>query len=169
MANRVVEFVEDAMRLAVMLLQFLAALLFAMVAGSVFGIWRGYDPTTFSATAFLEMHQGAVRGLNLLLPALALASIIFTLTLTWLARGKGSVFWLYLAALLLMVGAGVVTRFFNQPINAQVVSWTADSLPANWADLRSTWWNWHLLRTGFSVVGIALLLAAIILDRPPLR
>lgn len=153
----------------VMLLQFLAALFFAMVAGSVFGIWRGYDPTGFTATTFVEMHQGAVRGLNVLLPGLAFASIILTFTLSWLARGKGVAFWLYLWALLLMICGGVVTRFFNQPINAEVMSWTAGSVPANWMNLRATWWNWHVLRTGLSVCSFALLLAAIILDRPPLR
>jgi hypothetical protein len=152
---------------SLMFLQFLAALLFAMVAGSVFGIWRGYDPTTYAAVTFLEVHQGAVRGLNALLPGLALISIFLTLALTWLARGKGMVFWLYLGALLLMVAGGVVTRLFNQPINAQVMSWTLDSLPANWGDLRAAWWNWHLMRTGLSILGMALLLAAIIVDRPP--
>jgi hypothetical protein len=117
----------------------------------VFGIWRGYDPTTYAAATFLEMHQGAVRGLNTLLPGLALGSILLTFVLTWLARGKGAVFWLYLGALLLMVAGGVVTRFFNQPINAQVMTWTIDSLPADWADLRATWWKWHLIRTALSV------------------
>jgi hypothetical protein len=50
-----------------------------------------------------------------------------------------------------MVAGGLVTRFFNQPINAQVVTWTIDSLPADWADLRATWWKWHLIRTALSV------------------
>lgn len=157
------------MGLVLMFLQFLAALLFALVAGSVFGIWRGYDPTAYAAATFLEAHQGAVRGLNALLPGLALAAILLTLALTWFARGKGALVWVYLAALLLMVGAGVVTRFFNQPINAQVMGWTSETLPANWAELRATWWNWHLVRTALSMLGLALLLAAIILDRPPVR
>ena len=87
---------------------------------------------------------------------------LLTLSLTWLARGKGAVFWLYLGALLLMAAGGVVTRFFNQPINAEVMSWTIDTLPANWADLRAAWWKWHLVRTGLSVAALALLLAAII-------
>lgn len=156
------------MVLVVMTLQFLAALLFAMVAGSVFGIWRGYDPAGLSAAAFVEVHRGAVRGLNVLLPCLALASIILTIALSWLARGKGAVFYLYLAALLLMIGGGVVTRIVNQPINAQVMSWTG-SLPADWTDRRALWWNGHVVRTGLSVCGFALLLAAIILDRPPAR
>jgi uncharacterized membrane protein len=151
----------------VMVIRFLAALLFSMVAGSVFGIWRGYDPTTYAAATFLEMHQGAVRGLNALLPGLAIVSILLTLILAWLARRKGLSFWLYLAALALMIGGGVVTRFFNQPINAQVMSWTLDSLQANWVELRETWWKWHIVRTGLSVLGMALLIAAIITDRPP--
>ena len=149
----------------VMLLQFLAPLLFAMVAGSVFGIWRGYDPTTYGAATFVEMHQGAVRGLNVLLPGLAFASVACTVALTWFARGKGTVFWLYIAALLLMVGGGLVTRFVNQPMNEQVMSWTTGSLPADWAELRAAWWNWHVVRTGLSVIGFAVLLAAVLQDQ----
>jgi uncharacterized membrane protein len=64
-----------------------------------------------------------------------------------------------------MVGGGVVTRFFNQPINAMVMNWTPETLPADWAALRDAWWNWHLVRTGISILGFALLLAAVILDR----
>lgn len=153
------------MSLLVRVVQFLAVLLFALVAGSVFGIWRGYDPTTFAAATFVEMHQGAVRGLNVLLPGLALASIALTLVLVWRSRGRGAVFWLYLAAALFMMAGGVVTRFFNQPINAQVMAWTADTLPANWSELRASWWSWHVVRTGFSVVGFAVLLAGTMLDR----
>jgi len=149
-----------------MLCQFSAALVFALVAGSVFGIWRGYDPSLFAPATFVETHQGAVRGLNVLLPALGFASIGLTLLLLWSARSKGSVFWLYLSALLFMAAAGVTTRFFNQPINALVMGWTVDALPGNWSDLREQWWNWHLWRTGFSISALALLLAAIILDRP---
>lgn len=66
-----------------MLCQFFAALIFALVAGSVFGIWRGYDPSLFAPATFVEMHQGAVRGLNVLLPALGFASIGLTLLLVW--------------------------------------------------------------------------------------
>lgn len=148
--------------------QFLAALNFALVAGSVFGIWRGYDPSAFTEVAFVEMHQGAVRGLNVLLPALGFASIVLTLVLV-VARRNTQMFWLYLAALLLMVAAGVTTRFFNQPINAVVMGWTVEALPADWSVLRAQWWDWHLWRTGFSISALALLLAAIVLDRPARR
>ncbi len=148
-------------------LQFLASLLFSMVAGSVFGIWRGYNPLAYSAVTFVEMHQGAVRGLNALLPATAFAAMVLVVALAWLARGKGMVFWLYIFAIGLMIAGGLVTRFFNQPINAQVMTWTADTLPANWSAIRDTWWNWHVVRTGISILAMAVLLAGILSDRAP--
>lgn len=151
------------------ILQLLAALVFAMVAGSVFGIWQGYDPTTYTAATFLEMHQGAVRGLNTLLPAMAFISILLTVSLAWFARGKGGTLWLYLAAILLMVAGGVVTRFFNQPINASVMAWKFDTMPDSWEELRDAWWRWHLVRTGLSIGALALLLIAILSDRDVAR
>jgi uncharacterized membrane protein len=150
----------------VRLLQFAVGLVFAMVAGSVFGIWRGYNPGTYSAVTFIEMHQGAVRGLNVLLPGLALTAIIITIALAWLSRRNGGVFRTYVGAVILMVAGGMVTRGFNQPINAQVMGWTAETLPANWTQLRDVWWNWHLVRTAISILAMATLLSAIILDRP---
>lgn len=159
-------FMEDSMRIFVMPLQFLAGLLFSMVAGSVFGIWRGYDPSTYSASTFVEMHQGAVNGLNVLLPGIAFVSMALVAALAWLARGKKVTFRLYFCALVLMIAGGIVTRGFNQPINAQVMTWTAQSLPAAWEAVRDEWWNWHVVRTGITVLAMAFLLSAIITDRP---
>ncbi|MCA8867373.1 MAG: DUF1772 domain-containing protein [Rhodobacteraceae bacterium] len=150
-------------------LQFAASLILAMVAGSTFGIWRGYNPTTYSAATFVEMHQGAVGGLNVLLPGMALAAMLCTIALAWLAYGRGPAFQLYAGALVFMVAAGIVTRFLNQPINAIVMTWTVETLPANWAQIRDTWWTWHLVRTGTSVLAMAFLLAAVIVNKPVLK
>jgi len=160
---------EVAMPARLSLVQFLAALVLALVAGSVFGIWRGYNPSDFQPATFVEMHQGAVRGLNVLLPALGFASIALTVILVWMARGKRHILWLYLAALVMLVAAGITTRFFNQPINAVVMGWSVEAMPGDWASLRDAWWNWHLWRTGFSITALALLLGAIVLDRPATR
>jgi len=157
------------MRILVMPLQFFAGLLFSMVAGSVFGIWRGYDPRGYAGQTFVEMHQGAVDGLNTLLPALAFASMALVAALAFLSRGRGVAFWLYLGAFGLMLAGGIVTRGINQPINAQVMAWTAGALPADWQAIRDGWWTWHVVRTGLSVLAMALLLCGIILDRPGTR
>jgi len=52
-----------------------------LVAGSTFGIWRGYDPATWPAETFVTVHQGTVRGLNILLPVMGFATLLGTLVL----------------------------------------------------------------------------------------
>lgn len=144
--------------------QFFDILIIALLAGSVFGVWRGYDPTGFSATGFLEVHQGAVRGLNTLLPAMGAAAIILTVMLSWNARDRPIVCSVYLLALAAMVTAALVTRFGNQPINATVMGWTAGTMPTGWEDLRDAWWRWHMVRVGATMAALAMIVAAVMSD-----
>jgi hypothetical protein len=145
-------------------LQFIDIMIIALLAGSVFGIWRGYDPSGYSPAAFLEIHQGAVRVLNTLLPAMGAAAIVLTGILAWNATGKALPFRLYVVAMAAMVTAALVTRFGNQPINATVMTWTADSIPSGWEELRDTWWQWHLVRVAAIITALAVLLAAVLAD-----
>ena len=147
-------------------LQVMAILLIALVAGATFGIWRGYNPTDYSALTFLETHQGAVRGLNTLIPAIALAAIILSLILLARSYGSGLPFFLYLIAIVLMIGGGVITRLENQPINAIVMTWSMETMPTTWAELRDSWWMWHVIRTVVSIAALAILITAVLTDRP---
>lgn len=145
-------------------LQVLSLLLISLVVGSMFGVWRGYNPATFSPATFVEVHQGAVRGLNVLLPAMALVCILTVVALAWLGRGTPQSLWLYIAAAVSMVAAGLITRFGNQPINAVIMAW--DSAPPDgWQMIRDTWWNWHLARLVAGITAELLLVAAIFTDR----
>lgn len=139
-------------------------ILVALLAGSVFGVWRGYDPSGFSPATFLEVHQGAVRGLNTLLPAMGAASIMLTGFLAWTAAGRRLPFRLYLLAIAAMIAAALVTRFGNQPINAIVMTWTANGMPSDWEDLRDAWWRWHMVRVGATIAALAILVAAVLAD-----
>ena len=145
-------------------LQVLSLLLISLVVGSMFGIWRGYNPTSFSPTTFVEVHQGAVRGLNILLPAMALVSILTVVALSWLGRGLPQSLWLYIAAAVAMVAGGLITRFGNQPINAVIMAWGAVP-PDGWQMIRDTWWNWHLARLAAGIAGELLLITAIFAHR----
>lgn len=141
---------------------FLALLCAGLVAGTTFGIWQGYDPRALDAAAFVTVHQGSVHGLNVLLPALGFITIASLAISAWLARRARPALWLLLAALVCMAAGGVITRFINQPINAEVMNWTAASVPQNWQALRETWWNWHIVRTLTTLAGFALLIATVL-------
>jgi hypothetical protein len=151
--------------IALIALQTAAVLLIALVAGATFGIWRGYNPAAYSAATFLEMHQGAVRGLNTLLPATALAAIILSaiLYIRNIAGGGGN--HLILLSIVLMIAGGLATRFGNQPINAQVMTWTAETMPTNWEALRNSWWTWQVVRTLISITALTTLLFALLAGR----
>jgi len=145
-------------------LQISSLLLISLIVGSMFGIWRGYNPANFSPTTFVEVHQGAVRGLNILLPAMALASILIVVALAWLGRGMPLPLWLYIAAAVAMVAGGLITRFGNQPLNAIIMAWGAVP-PDGWQIIRDIWWNWHLARLAAGIAAELLLIAAIFTDR----
>ncbi len=146
-------------------LQALALLLGGLVAGSVLGLWAGFDLTRYTPATFIEAHQGAVRGLNVLLPALGGICIVLAIGLAVLARGRPAALWLYIVAACAFAVAGLVTRLVNQPINTQVMGWTLATLPADWEAIRASWWTGHLARLVATVLGQLALIAAVLVDR----
>jgi hypothetical protein len=64
-----------------------------------------------------------------------------------------------------MASAALITRFGNQPINAEIMTWTADTIPVDWEALRDRWWERHVMRFAATVGGLLLLVAAIFHDR----
>ena len=142
------------------IIAFANLLLAALVVGTMFGIVLGYDPADLSPSAYVEQQQHAIRALNVTMPILGALTTLLTLVSAILARSNRRQFTLLLAALLCFVGAAIVTRFLNQPINAVVITWSAHAPPANWAELRDEWWRWHIARTAIGIAGLALLIAA---------
>ena len=136
-----------------------------LLAGSVFAVWRGYDLAQYTPGAFIEVHQGAVRGLNTLLPGLGLAAIVLVAVQAVQLRRERSPLLLLIAAALCLVAAGLVTRLGNQPINELVMGWSAATLPADWEAIRDNWRNLHLVRVVCSIAALAMLSAAIVTRR----
>jgi len=146
-------------------IRFANLFLAGLVAGTMFGIWLGYDPRKLSPSAFIEQHQNAVRALNVTMPALGAICIVLTIIHAYLARFRRSASNTLLAAAILFIAAGFITRFGNQPINATVMTWQADAPPPpGWTDLRDQWWQWHVERTAAGLLGFILVVAASVRD-----
>ena len=142
------------------LVTFVTVLLAGLLVGTMFGIWLGYDPATLSGPAYVEVQQSAIRALNLTLPALGAICIALCLVCAAMARNARAQALTFIAAAGLLVAAGLITRFLNQPINAIVMTWDPQSPPAEWTLLRDQWWRWHMVRTSMALVGFALLIVA---------
>ena len=144
---------------------FCALLLTSLVAGTAFGIWLGYDPVDMPATLYVAQQQHAIGALNTAMPVLGAICILLTLACAVMNRRSRAVFSLLLAAAALLIAAGLITRFFNQPINSQVSAWNVQTPPSNWMALRDEWWRWHIARTLASIGGLSLLILATLRDR----
>ena len=146
--------------MSVSIVRFASLLLMSLLVGTMFGVWLGFNPSGLTAATYVEMQQNAILALNTTLPALGGACILLTATLAVLTRHDRRARYLLIAAAALLVTAGLVTRFANQPINAQVMTWSAQAPPGNWMELRDTWWHWHVLRTAAGMGALVLALVA---------
>lgn len=145
------------------IIRILALITGGLVAGAMFGIWRGYNPSTLSAAASVEQHQQAVRGLNVLMPVLGGVTIVLTIVIAVHARRKRPALLVFVFAALLFAVSGIVTRARNQPINSIVMHWDARTPPQEWSGMREAWWHWHLIRTFAGMAGFVLLAGGVVI------
>jgi hypothetical protein len=145
----------------------LALIVGGLVAGAMFGIWRGYNPSTLSAAASVEQHQQAVRGLNIILPGLGAVTIILTIAIAVEVRQKRLALLTFAIAALLFAVSGIITRARNQPINRIVMRWDARTPPSEWFEMREVWWHWHLIRTFSGMAGFVVLAGGIVFWQGP--
>jgi uncharacterized membrane protein len=139
---------------------FFNLLLAALIVGVMFCIWLTSNPSGMSAADYVTMQHRYISTLNVFLPRLGMAIILLTMVAAVLARGDPTRVSLLVVAALCMVGAGLVTRFLNQPINAIVMTWSLDAPPAEWKQLADDWWRWHIVRLVVGATGLCLLILA---------
>jgi uncharacterized membrane protein len=139
----------------------------SLVAGAMFGIWLGYNPHTLTASAYIEQQQNAINALNVIMPILGAVCIALTLGQASLVRSTRSSLYLLLIGAGLLITAGLITKFGNQPINARVITWSATAPPATWELARDQWWHWHILRTLAGLAALACVIAASLMPIPP--
>lgn len=147
------------------ILRFLLLLLLSLLVGTMFGIWVGYNPASLSASSYVEQQQNAIRAFNTLLPMIGAVCILMTVGLAVRARSDSRVRYVHLAAAILMVVAAVVTRFGNQPINAIVMTLSAQSPAVDWMQLRDDWWQWHIVRSIAGICALALTFIAVLVSK----
>lgn len=139
------------------IIRFCNIVMAALVTGTIFGIWIGYNPKDLSAPTFIEQQQNAILALNTLMPILALITILLTITSAFLQRKDKIAFSVLLVASVFLIVGGLITRFGNQPINSIVMTWDMNTPPNNWMVLRNQWWTYHELRTLSAFIGLCLI------------
>ena len=142
--------------------EFFNLLLAALLVGTIFGTWLTASPTVLGASDYVVVQQQHIRALNVFMPLLGGATILFSIASAFMSRADATRLAMLVVVILSFVIAGLITRFLNQPINAMVMTWKPDAPPADWMHLRDTWWSWHLVRLAFGLLGLCLLILAML-------
>ena len=144
--------------------------LFALVMGVFWGTWFSLSRTMdqLSSETFLAVGHEMIQNLGVpmavLLP-LALLSALVTLVLLW--PDRTAAFWWLAAGFVLMIAALVITLAVEVPIDNQIETWTAATLPADWRSIQSRWELFHTIRTFASIVAVvAATISAVVAPRP---
>lgn len=139
------------------LIRFFNILFAALLAGTSFGIWFGFNPVSYSASTYVEQQQQLVRSLNTLMILLVGIATITTLVSAFLQRKNKGVFISLLLATVFFISCMIITRFGNVPIQKEMIKWTTETLPDNWPMLRDKWWSFHILRTVVELIAFVLI------------
>jgi len=143
----------------VKLAQFVNIMLYVLVAGVMWGTWLslGRTMTSYDASTFLADGKHMISNLATVMAVLMVsAAVVGLLVVVLLFRRRSNAGgWLALIGLLLMLAVVAITLAVEVPIDNQIKTWTVDTLPADWQDIRARWAAFHTLRTFLSLAAVA--------------
>jgi uncharacterized membrane protein len=105
----------------------------------------------------VEQQQNLLRSVNALMIFLVFIATLTTIVSAFLQRKNKPVFISLLIAAVFFIGCILITRFGNLPIQNQMLTWNANSLPNDWTILRDKWWSFHIMRTITELVALVLI------------
>jgi uncharacterized membrane protein len=78
-------------------------------------------------------------------------------------------FYLFCSATILMIVTLLITVGVEVPIDNQIKTWTVETIPDNWTELRQTWDRFHALRTLTSILSFISLTIGVLMSvkQPP--
>jgi hypothetical protein len=95
-----------------------------------------------------------------------IVGLISTGYLLFLLRQQRTALILTLIATLSFAGMLALFAFGNNPLNQQIATWTPQSLPDNWHQIRDAWDRFHAASSGFAVLAFTVLLMALLRETP---
>ena len=137
----------------------------ALVGGMYWGPWLALTRSmrTFKPGVFLDIVNRMNRNMESVMTALtpaALLSIVPVLFLSY--KERPATFCLTFTGFLSFIVALIVTMRVEVPIVKQIVTWTPETLPGNWRQLRDRWGAFHIIRVVAGIVGLVFLVAGAI-------
>ena len=139
-------------------LHFVSLFLLMLVTGVFWGTWFTLTRSIESFSSEEFIHIGKVIIANVAMPMRFLmpACILFMLLSTMLHTNKYSnSFYFGVTALIFIFLALLITLIILVPIDNDIKIWTADTVPAEWEQIRNKWKIFHFIRTMAALASFA--------------
>ncbi|MGI5171060.1 anthrone oxygenase family protein [Spirillospora sp. CA-253888] len=134
-----------------------------VVAGVFFAVAISVMPALIAMPPdrYVFTHKLLGRHYDRVMPLIVLGSGTADAVLA--ARADGAGRWAFAAAAACMVGVALVSQTRNVPINNRVKRLAPEEVGPDWDDPRTSWRDWHLVRTAFAFAGCALTAVGVVL------
>jgi uncharacterized membrane protein len=142
----------------------LAVVIFAALAtGGLMVNWVGLGRamSRLSVSTYVEFHQATNHTFNPYMPIVVVGSILGGIVLAIVSQGMHSLSGeLAIAGCLCYVAGLAISLSTDVRINKQIERWSVESPPVDWSAVRSRWIGFHIVRTLFSLPGLAFYILA---------
>ena len=143
---------------------FISLILVMLVTGVFWGTWftltRSLDQ--FPPDNFIRIGKTIISNVAWPMRILMPLTLVSLLWLCFITRKEQPGFYYVLASFILMIVTLIITVGVEVPIDNQIKTWTVETIPPNWTELRSRWDDFHALRTLTSIMSfVALAIGAL--------
>jgi uncharacterized membrane protein len=147
----------------------LAVVVFAALAtGGLMVNWIGLGRamSRLSVSTYVEFHQATNHTFDPYMPIVVVGAFLGGILLAILSPGIHSLSGeLAVAGSVCYVAVLAIALSTNVRINKQIERWSVQSPPDDWASVRARWIRFHILRTLFSLPGLACYVLACLVGR----
>jgi uncharacterized membrane protein len=130
----------------------------ALATGGLMVNWIGLARamSRLSALAYVEFHQATNHTFDPYMPIVVVGTILGGIVLAILSPGIHSLSGeLAILGCLCYVAGLAISLSINVRINKQIERWSVKNPPADWSAVRTRWVRFHIVRTLFSLPGLA--------------
>ena len=146
------------------ILFFINLVLVMLVTGVFWGTWftltRSIDG--FPADNFIRIGKTIISNVAMPMRILMPATLFTLLWLCLISVKLRPSFYFFVGAFTLMLLTLMITVLVEVPIDNQIKTWTANTVPGNWTELRARWDTFHTFRTFTSILSFVSLSVGIL-------
>lgn len=97
---------------------------------------------------------------------LEVGAVLTTIVLVFMVRGRRLAFGWSILAAVCMIATHAAFWIWVAPVNATMGPLTADTLPANWMELRNQWEYTHAVRAVLQIIALGCLVVSVLSETP---